>query len=138
MNKINQKKIQRFVNTKKKRTLLRKQRKPLLVNRALLRKIRNQIVDTVHPEKIILFGSWARGDATLYSDVDLMVVKKEAFGKTHSRRQELTKLWLSLASIPVPKDIVLYSSDEIEHWKQCVNHLISKALREGKVLYGKI
>lgn len=94
-----------------------------------------RIVETVHPERIILFGSHARGDAAPGSDVDLLVVTTETYGPHNSRRKVLARLWRSLARMRTPVDIILSSVDEVAQWRDTTNHLIARALREGKVLY---
>ncbi len=38
----------------------------------------------------------------------------------------------------VAKDILIYSRDEVERWRNTRNHIIARALREGKVLYGQV
>lgn len=93
------------------------------------------IVEEVDPEQVILFGSRARGDAGEESDVDLVVVETEPFGKTRSRRLEAVRLWKALSDFVVPKDILVYSRDEVEHWRNSPNHVLACALREGAVLY---
>jgi predicted nucleotidyltransferase len=93
------------------------------------------IVSEVDPQQIVLFGSMARGDARSDSDIDLLIVEDQPFGKQHGRRQELARLWRLLCRFPVAKDIVLYSRAEVERWRSSTNHLIARALREGKVLY---
>lgn len=93
------------------------------------------IVDEAKPEQIILFGSQARGESRENSDIDLLVVESEPFGATRSRRRETARLWRALASIPMPKDILVYSRDEVEYWRGSLNNVVAKALREGKVLY---
>ena len=93
------------------------------------------IVEEVDPEQVILFGSRARGDAGEESDVDLVVVETEPFGKTRSRRLEAVRLWKVLSDFVVPKDILVYSRDEVEHWRNSPNHVLACALREGAVLY---
>ena len=80
------------------------------------------IVDEVDPEQVILFGSRARGDNREDSDVDLMVVESEPFGKTRSRRLEAVRLWRALSDFVVPKDIVVYSRGEVERWRRSSNH----------------
>ena len=93
------------------------------------------IVEAVDPEQVILFGSRARGDAKEESDVDLVVVESEPFGKTRSRRLEAVRLWRALSGFLVPKDILVYSRDEVALWRDSLNHVLAQALREGKVLY---
>ena len=95
------------------------------------------IVEEVDPEQVILFGSRARGDAGEESDVDLVVVETEPFGKTRSRRLEAVRLWRALSDFVVPKDILLYSRNEVEHWRHSPNHVLARALREGMVLHDR-
>lgn len=93
------------------------------------------IVKTVNPVKVVLFGSWATGKQTRDSDIDFLVVENRSFDENHSRRKEASKLWRALAKFPVSKDILVYSESEIEIWKDSLNHVISRALKEGVVLY---
>ena len=101
----------------------------------LLLQMAQVIVQEVEPERIILFGSHARGEARPGSDVDLLVVEREGFGKQRSRRREAALLWRALAHFPVPKDILVYSQKEAAAWKDSPGHLVARALREGRVLY---
>ena len=105
------------------------------VTDALLDQMVQAIVAEVDPEQVILFGSRARGDAREDSDVDLVVVEAEPFGKTRSRRLEAVRLWKSLSAFIVPKDILVYSRDEVEYWRDSLSHVLARALREGRVLY---
>ena len=102
---------------------------------ALLDQMVQKIVKEVDPEQVILFGSRGRGDAHAQSDVDLVVVESEPFGKERSRRLETARLYRSLAGFGVAKDILLYSRDEVEYWRDSLNHVLARALREGRVLY---
>ncbi|MEA4883591.1 MAG: nucleotidyltransferase domain-containing protein [Clostridia bacterium] len=90
------------------------------------------------PEAIILFGSHATGSAGPDSDVDILVVKSRPFGPDDDRRQEMIRLWRALARFPVPKDILVFSRQEVERWKDSRNHVIARALREGIVVYGRL
>ena len=101
----------------------------------LLDRMVRAIVEEVDPEQVILFGSRARGDAKEASDVDLVVVESQPFGKTRSRRLEAVRLWRALSSFVVPKDILVYSREEVALWRDSLNHVLARALREGKVLY---
>ena len=101
----------------------------------LLDQMVQAIVAEVDPEQVILFGSRARGDARADSDVDLVVVEAEPFGPERSRRQELVRLYHALVEFPVPADILVYSHDDVDYWRDSLNHVLARALREGKVLY---
>ena len=105
------------------------------VDDALLRRMVKTIVDEVDPEQVILFGSRARGDAAADSDVDFVVVEAAPFGAERDRRAEATRLWRALAGFEVSKDILLFSLDEVEYWRDSLNHVLARALREGEVLY---
>ncbi|HSS51939.1 MAG TPA: nucleotidyltransferase domain-containing protein, partial [Thermoanaerobaculia bacterium] len=68
-----------------------------------IRQMVRRIVSQFHPEKIILFGSHARGDAGPDSDVDLLIVMPYL----GSRREKQVEIRLALKSIRIPKDIVV-------------------------------
>lgn len=93
------------------------------------------IVAAADPEQVILFGSHARGDARPDSDIDLVVIEAEPFGPGRDRRAEAARLWRALAGFRVPKDILVYSRDEAEYWRDSLNNVLARALREGKVLH---
>ncbi len=95
------------------------------------------IVKEADPEAIILFGSRARGDARPDSDVDLLVVESVPFTAGRSRFAEATRLYQALRDMPVSKDLLLYSRDEFEHWKHSLNHVVGRAVREGRVLHAR-
>ena len=109
------------------------------VTDALLEQMVEKIVAEVDPEQIILFGSRARGDARAGSDVDLVVVESEPFGQERSKRLEAARLYRTLSGFLVSKrlDILdsLYSRDEVDYWRDSLNHVLARALREGRVLY---
>ena len=105
------------------------------VDDALLRRMVKAIVDEVDPEQVILFGSRVRGDVAADSDVDLVVVEAAPFGDGRDRRAEATRLWRALAGFGISKDILVYSRDEVEYWRDSLNHVLARALREGEVLY---
>lgn len=107
----------------------------LNVSDEVIDRMTRQIVRTVDPQKIVLFGSRARGEDNERSDVDLLVVEREPFGPNRSRRREAARIWRCLSGFRVPKDILVYSVSELGQWKDSGHHVIAKALREGKVLY---
>ena len=90
-----------------------------------------RIAENFFPEKIILFGSYARGEATQHSDIDLLVVLSEVANK-HEKAVEIRRIW---SDFPVSKDIVITTPQEIDEYGQMVGRVLQPALREGKVLY---
>jgi predicted nucleotidyltransferase len=97
----------------------------------LIADMTDRIARDFHPLRIILFGSHARGDATADSDVDLLVVLPEAPDK----RQAAIEIRRALRDLPVSKDIVITTPDEIARRGDLIGPVLRPALREGKVLY---
>jgi uncharacterized protein len=50
----------------------------------------------------------------------------------------MTRLWRALGGFAIAKDILVYSHDEVERWRSARNHVIARALQEGRLLYGNI
>lgn len=90
-----------------------------------------RIVGRFHPEKIILFGSYARGDAGPDSDVDLLVVMHVQ----GSRRQKATEIDLALADRRIPLDLLVVTPEQFERDRDVIGTVIRPAALEGKVLY---
>jgi predicted nucleotidyltransferase len=95
----------------------------------------SNIVAAVAPERIVLFGSRARGDARPDSDLDLLVVAQGPFTLTHTRQDELRQIRRALEGVRVPVDILLYTPEEIDAWRDSPNHVIAQSLREGVTVY---
>ncbi len=93
------------------------------------------VVEASDPERIILFGSAARGDVGPDSDVDLLVVEKESSFLGGSRWSESSRIRKALWQFPVPIEVLLFTPEEVEKWKDSTNHVIARSIREGKVLY---
>lgn len=62
--------------------------------------------------RIVRFGSYARGDATDDSDLDLLVIEDEV----PNRAREMVRLRRLLRPLRVPADVLVYSSDEVRRW----------------------
>jgi len=90
-----------------------------------------RIVERFQPERIVLFGSHARGAAGPDSDVDLLVVMK-VLG---SKRKQAIEIDMALADMGLPKDVVVVTPEEVERYRDIVGTIIRPALREGRVLY---
>ena len=89
------------------------------------------LVDAANPAKVILFGSYARGDAREDSDVDLLVVER----KLVSKRDEMVRLRRLLRPFRIPVDVLVVSEKEFNDWSHLSGTAIYWANREGKVVH---
>ena len=105
------------------------------VDDALLQRMTAALVEAADPEQVILFGSHARGEAGPDSDVDLIVIEAEPFGPERNVRLEEARLRRALPGFDVSVDILVFSRDDVDYWRDSLNHVLARALREGKVLY---
>ena len=97
----------------------------------VLEEMVRRITQQFSPEKIILFGSRARGDAASDSDIDLMVL----FSEVEDPRARAVELYQSLIGVPHPKDIIVSTTYRFERYRNVVNTIYWPVSREGKVVY---
>ncbi|HQS99181.1 MAG: hypothetical protein B7Y26_10480 [Hydrogenophilales bacterium 16-64-46] len=103
------------------------------ITEAVLAEVTERLVHAVEPDKLVLFGSHARGDARADSDVDLLVIKSS----DQPRHLRALPLYRALRGMGIPKDILWVTPEEVEQWRGVANHVVSRGLREGRVLYDK-
>jgi predicted nucleotidyltransferase len=101
--------------------------------REMIQAIRDRIVERFHPDKVILFGSHARGEAGPDSDVDILVVLKIE----GSKRRKSIEIGIALHDIPIAKDILVSTPEEYEWRKEVTGTIEYPASHEGVVLYDK-
>ena len=101
-----------------------------MVVQGILREVVRRVVEVAHPEKIILFGSAARGDGGPNSDIDLLVIKSGV----HRRRLAMG-IYERLAGVGCAVDVVVVTPEDIERYGRCPSLVIEPALREGEVIY---
>jgi len=101
----------------------------------LFESVSRSIVQEIDPEKIFIFGSYAKNEQREDSDLDIMVVLKDIAKYRRSRLNIITSLRKALMEINIPKDILVFDEKEIEEWKNSQNHIISRALNNGICLY---
>jgi predicted nucleotidyltransferase len=89
------------------------------------------LVDAACPSKIILFGSYARGEASEDSDLDLLVVES----KVPHKREEMVRLRNLLRPLRIPVDVLVASEEEVEDWGHLPGTALYWALKEGKALH---
>ena len=90
-----------------------------------------RLVVAAKPSKIILFGSYARGDATEDSDLDLMVIEQEVANKF----DEMVRLRNVMGDMGVGVDLLVYSDGEASRRSQVPGTVLYRALKEGRVIY---
>jgi predicted nucleotidyltransferase len=91
------------------------------------------IVAQFQPEKIILFGSHARGDDTADSDVDLLIVMPVE----GSKRAKQLEIRAAVHNVRIPKDILVSRPEEFQWRKDIVGTIERPAVSEGRVLYAR-
>ena len=97
----------------------------------ILADIVRRVVEAAKPDKVVLFGSGARGTMGPDSDIDLLVIKKGKFSYWHL----LTKIERHLRGKGAPVDIVLVTADDVERYRDTHCLVICPALKEGIVIY---
>ena len=100
----------------------------------VLAQLTRRILQVGSPRKIVLFGSWARGGANPSSDLDLLIVEDDSASPRYRRA---TPYRMALLDVLPDRDvdIVVWTPEEIEEWRNVPQAFISTALREGLILY---
>jgi len=96
-----------------------------------VREIVERIVREVHPTRIILFGSIARGEPCIDSDVDLLVVMPEGTPK----RPTAQILYRHLRGLPLPVDILVTTAADLARHQNNPGLIYRTILQEGRQLY---
>ena len=92
-----------------------------------------RIVKRFDPEKIVLFGSHARGSAGPDSDVDLLVV----MAVSGSKRKQQLEIRRALRGIRAPIDIAISTPEEFEWRREIIGTIEYPAVAEGRLLYAR-
>ena len=100
------------------------------VEQKTLDEIIRRIVEVAQPEKIILFGSAARGEMGPNSDVDLLIIKKGA-----DALDLMAEIYRNLHGVGAAVDAIVVTPEDVERFKDSHALVIKPSLREGKVVY---
>jgi len=97
-----------------------------------IKSITTQLIEKYGPEKIILFGSAARGEYDDANDLDFLIIKKDVPLYGIDRMRELDEI----IERNIAADMLVYRPDEFENRIRLGDPFIKAILREGRVLYG--
>ena len=101
-----------------------------MIEQATLDSIIERIVEVAAPEKIILFGSSARGEVGCNSDVDLLIIKDDEDALTL-----MSRIYGEMQGVGAAVDALVISSEDAERYKDSHSLIIKPALQEGVVVY---
>ena len=101
------------------------------VSEEALEEIIRRVVEVAQPERIILFGSAARGRMGPNSDVDLLVVKRGTF----DHGQLMGDIYESLHGVGQAVDVVVVTPEQVARYRNTHWRVIAPALREGREVY---
>lgn len=106
-----------------------------MIKKNIIEDIKEKIIKSYSPDEIILFGSYAYGMPSEDSDLDLLIISDKE--KELPRRKRGLKLLSELKKYHFSKDILIYTSDEIEEWKNVKQAFITEVLDKGIKIYEK-
>ena len=99
----------------------------------LLDEITKRLAESIHPERIYLFGSHAAGNPDDDSDVDLLAVVRDTDKSTREITIEGRK---SLWDLQIPLDLIVCTESQFNRYGQVKNTIMNEALCEGRIVYG--
>jgi predicted nucleotidyltransferase len=102
-----------------------------LITQSQIEEVKNRIVEKFHPEKIILFGSYANGEPNDESDLDLLIIQRTDLPRKE-RRLPILKM---LRDMKIAMDILIYTPNEVEYWKDTPAAFVTQIINDGKVIY---
>ncbi|HNR13687.1 MAG TPA: nucleotidyltransferase domain-containing protein [Thermodesulfobacteriota bacterium] len=102
-----------------------------MISQETLQEATRRLIENFSPQRIILFGSQARGTADDQSDVDLLVVTNFV-GK---RRTLMVEMDRALRGLGIARDIIVITPEEFERDSEIPGTIARPAAREGRILY---
>ena len=102
-----------------------------MIGEQTLREVVGRVVAESNQSRVILFGSYGRGDADEGSDLDIMVIKPQV----GNRGEEMVRLCRAIGDVGVGVDVLVYSDAEYIRRSQVPGTALYWARREGRTLY---
>jgi predicted nucleotidyltransferase len=103
-----------------------------ILQEELIEKIVRRLVEGLQPEQIILFGSYAYGQPTQASDVDIMIIVSESSESAHRREQ---RAYACVGAVGVSKDLLVLTREEFERQARVATSLARRVKERGRILY---
>ena len=103
----------------------------MLIDKSTISNLVYRIAANLNPDKIFLFGSYAKGEANDDSDIDLLIVKDTSEPK-YKRSIEIQRL---LIGSKLPVDIVVYTNDEFEKERLINYSFVNSAIQGAQLMY---
>lgn len=97
-----------------------------------IERLKDEIVEKYHPEKIILFGSATKDGAAEVNDIDLLIIKKDVPHYGADRIRALYRLIDTDAAV----DFLIYTPEEFERGRERGDPFVKEITQKGRVLYG--
>ena len=91
-----------------------------------------RLIETGHPRKIILFGSFVRGETNRDSDLDVLVVTDDDIANPHT---ESVRLRRSVRDVPMPMDILVVPVSQYERLRRRWDLIYYEATENGRLVY---
>ena len=104
-----------------------------MISQDTINRVIKTIAEKYKPDKIILFGSYASGTPSKRSDLDLFLIKDTRLPH-YKRALEIHRYFRD--DYPCPMDVVVYTPQEVEYWKNCKFSFVHRVLKTGRVVYG--
>jgi predicted nucleotidyltransferase len=104
-----------------------------MISEEIIQEAARRLVERFRPDRIILFGSYARGTADDYSDVDFMVITEAA--KRANRHKMMAQMDGALRGLRIAKDIIVLTPAEFEEDKEIPGTTARYVSQEGRLLY---
>lgn len=104
-----------------------------MVTEKQIQEVTNIIVDTVHPEKIYLFGSYANGNATKKSDIDLLIIMPDRSKKKYEVAEEVEKKIRNI--LPAYQDLIIDYADKFNKHRFIPYSFLGHIVNTGILLY---
>ena len=105
-----------------------------MIDKNMIEEVKRRLVKAYNPLAIYIFGSYAWGNPTLDSDLDLLVVVDETSEKSYKRP---VKGYCVLTSLGISNDIIVYTKKEFDLYNRDITRLCYKIVHEGEKIYGE-